>query len=126
MGKEKVRLNKGEYVFCSIDDINKISKPNIIAYIKERHGFSVIISKNEAIRKKLSFYFISAWITLQIDSTLDSVGLTSTFSKALSDEKISCNVIAGYHHDHVFVPFAEKDKAMKVLSDIFNSKNYSL
>ena len=123
MDKKKVILNKGEYVFCSIIDINKISMSNIICSFKESEGYSIIISKEEATINNLPFYFISAWITLNIDSKLDSVGLTSSFSRELSKAGISCNVIAAYLHDHIFVPYIDKHKAMKILSDMYESQN---
>ncbi len=123
MDKKKVILNKGEYVFCSIIDINKISMNNIICSFKESEGYSIIISKEEAKKNNLQFYFVSAWITLEIDSTLESVGITSAFSKKLTKAGISCNVIAAYHHDHIFVPYLDKHKAMKILSDMYESRN---
>ena len=123
MDKKKVILNRGEYVFCFIEDINKININNIICSFKESEGYSIIISKEEAIKNNLPFYFVSAWITLEIDSTLDSVGITSAFSKKLTKAGISCNVIAAYHHDHVFVPYLDKHKAMKILSDMYESGN---
>ena len=121
MDNKKVILNKGEYVFCSIIDINKISMNNIICSFKESEGYSIIISKEEAIKNNLPFYFVSAWITLEIDSTLDSVGLTSSFSRELTNAGISCNVIAAYHHDHIFVPYKKRLKAVKILSDMYKS-----
>ena len=123
MDKKKVILNRGEYVFCFIEDIDKISMNNIICSFKESEGYSIIISKEEAIKNNLPFYFVSAWITLEIDSTLDSIGLTSAFSKKLTKAGISCNVIAAYHHDHIFVPYLDKHKAMEILSDMYESQN---
>tara|TARA_B100000886_G_scaffold125965_1_gene84896 strand:+ start:1368 stop:1742 length:375 start_codon:yes stop_codon:yes gene_type:complete len=123
MKQKKVNLNIGEYVFCSIKVINKNNFNNIICYFKESKGYSIIISKEEAIKNNLPFYFVSAWITLEIDSTLDSVGLTSAFSKELTKAGISSNVVAAYHHDHIFVPYEKKLKAMKILSDMYDSKN---
>ncbi len=123
MDKKKVILNEGEYVFCSITDINKISIDNIISSFKESEGYSIIISKEEAIKNNLPFYFVSAWITLDIESTLDSVGLTSVFSKKLKKAGISCNVVAAYHHDHIFIPYQERLKAIKILSDMYESQN---
>ena len=122
MGHEKVKLNRGEYVFCSIDNLKKIDMSNVIATFKETEGHTLIILKNEAIKNNLSFYFISAWITLGIDSSLDSVGLTSAFSTKLAKAGISCNVVAAYNHDHIFVPYKKKDKVMKILCDMFESE----
>ena len=121
MKQKKVNLKIGEYVFCSIKDINKNNFNNIICYFKESKGYSIIISKEEAIKNNLPFYFVSAWITLEIDSTLDSVGLTSSFSGELTNAGISCNIVAAYHHDHIFVPYKERHKAVKILSDMYKS-----
>ena len=118
MDKKKVILNKGEYVFCSIIDINKISMSNIICSFKESEGYSIIISKEEATINNLPFYFISAWITLNIDSKLDSVGLTSSFSRGLTKAGISCNVIAGCKHDHIFVNYDKRELAINVLKKL--------
>lgn len=118
MKQKKVNLHKGEYVFCFINEINI---NNIICSFKEPKGYSIIISKEDAIKNNLQFYFVSAWITLEIDSTLDSVGLTSAFSKKLTKAGISCNVVAAYNHDHIFVPYKKRLKAVKILSDMYES-----
>ena len=123
MDQKKVKLNNGEYVYCSVNDLKNTKNIDIICSFKESEGYSIIISREEAIKNNLPFYFISAWITLDIESTLDSVGLTSSFSKKLKKAGISCNVVAGYHHDHIFVPYQERLKAMKILSDMYESQN---
>ena len=41
MDKKKVILNKGEYVFCSIMNINKININNIICSFKESKGIQL-------------------------------------------------------------------------------------
>ena len=121
MDQKKVNIHEGEYVFCFIEDIDKINITNIICSFKESKGYSIITSKEEAINNNLPFYFVSAWITIEIDSTLDSVGLTSAFSKKLTKAGISCNVVAAYHHDHIFVPYNKRLKAVKILSDMYES-----
>ncbi len=54
-------------------------------------------------------------ISLTIHSDLAAVGLTAAFSAALAQEGISCNVIAGMHHDHLFVPWDRRDDALRAL-----------
>ena len=48
-------------------------------------------------------------------SDLQAVGLTAAFASALGDAGISCNVVAGLHHDHIFVPVAQATQAVDVL-----------
>jgi hypothetical protein len=69
-----------------------------------------------ADRLKFDYSFIFSWITLIVHSSLEAVGLTAAFSKALSDNGISCNVVAGYFHDHIFVAQKETENAMNILS----------
>ena len=63
-------------------------------------------------RPGLSYGFVAAWITLQVRSPLYAVGLTAAVSAALAASGVSGNVIAGYHHDHLHVPF---DRAQATL-----------
>ena len=43
------------------------------------------------------------------------MGLTAAVSTALAGAAISCNVLAGFHHDHLFVPADRADEALDVL-----------
>ena len=45
-----------------------------------------------------------ARITLEVHSSLAAVGLTAAVSTALAEAQVSANVVAGYFHDHIFVP----------------------
>jgi uncharacterized protein len=56
-----------------------------------------------------------ARISLTVHSDLAAVGLTAAFATALGAEGISCNVIAGYHHDHLFVPWDRRADALAAL-----------
>ncbi|MEM0935503.1 MAG: ACT domain-containing protein [Pseudomonadota bacterium] len=54
-------------------------------------------------------------ITLNVHSALDGVGLTAAVAEALASADIPCNVIAGFHHDHLFVPAGDADRAVAIL-----------
>jgi hypothetical protein len=56
-----------------------------------------------------------ARITLQVHSVLDGVGLTAAVATTLAQAGIACNVVAGYHHDHLFVPWDRRDEALERL-----------
>ena len=62
-----------------------------------------------------------ARITLMVHSALEGVGLTAAVSGALAGAGIACNVVAGYHHDHLFVPWERRDEALEVLQRLSQS-----
>lgn len=59
-----------------------------------------------------------ARITLTVHSALDGVGLTSAVAGALAERGIACNVVAGFHHDHLFVPWERRHEALAALADL--------
>ncbi len=108
--------NMGDFVFCVINDLSKINLNNIILLFREKEGFTIVLEQQIADSLKLEYTFIGAWITLSFHSALNAVGLTAAFSKALSEHDISCNVIAGFYHDHIFVEKKDANKAMIILN----------
>ena len=116
-GMEPV-LNEGDYVFTSVSNIELIPRAITICEIKEQEGVTIVLAKNDAERLGLAFEFVAAWITLNIHSSLEAIGLTAAFSSALGENDISCNVIAGFYHDHIFVDKKDKEKAMDVLRNM--------
>ena len=108
-------LNEGEYVFVTVPTTEGIARNMPICEIKEKEGITVVLRKEDAETLKLPFEFIAAWITLNVHSSLEAVGLTAAFATQLGKHQISCNVIAGYYHDHIFVDGKDREKAMEVL-----------
>lgn len=115
-------LNKGEYVFVSVPSLDLISRTETVFELKEKEGVTVVLKKSKADELNLSYYFVASWITLEIHSSLEAVGLTAAFSNELTKNDISCNVIAGFYHDHIFVDKNDGDKTIKILTRF--SKNY--
>lgn len=112
----KPTLNAGDYVFCTIKDLDQIKLSDLISVFREAEGFTVILEKETADNLHLHYTFMASWITLTVHSSLEAVGLTAAFSNALTDENISCNVVAGYFHDHIFVDRKDAEKTMTVLN----------
>ena len=114
--KLKPTLNEGDYVFCTQKDITECDFSNILMLFKEQEGITIILTQEEADRQQFAYSFIAKWITLAVHSSLAAVELTAAFSKALTEEDISCNVVAGYFHDHIFVDKKDAQKALAVLN----------
>lgn len=112
--------NPGEFVFCTIDNLSLIDTADIILLFKETEGYTVIITKELANQLQLSYSFVAAWITLTVHSSLQAVGLTAAFSGVLAQNGISCNVVAAFYHDHIFVDIVDVDKAINVLQQFTN------
>lgn len=110
-------LNTGDFVFCTVPNIDKIDLSQLVGSFKEEEGITLILSKAYADEMALEYSSIMSWITLQVHSSLEAVGLTAAFSKVLAENNISCNVVAGYYHDHIFLIKEDAKKAMEVLSD---------
>jgi len=114
-------LNPGTFAFVSVSDQNELKDVKIISSILEDEGFSAVIRETDAEALGLPVLFRAAWITLTVNSDLEAVGLTAAFAGALAKAGISCNVVAGAWHDHLFVPVEQAEKAMKVLKALQTS-----
>lgn len=102
----------GEFVFVTADADGFTPE----AMIREDEGTTLVLRRADADAAGLSYEFVAAWITLTVHSDLAAVGLTAAFSTALADAGISCNVLAGFHHDHLLVPADRRDDALEVLA----------
>jgi uncharacterized protein len=108
-------LNPGEYVFCHTGDRALINRVEPLLLFKEQEGYTLILEKEQADEFGFGYQFIASWITLTVHSSLEAVGLTAAFSKALADQGISCNVVAAFYHDHIFVKKESEKKALDIL-----------
>ena len=76
------------------------------ALIREDEGLTAIIAVTDGA---------FARITLMVHSALEGVGLTAAVSGVLAGAGIACNIVAGYHHDHLFVPWQRSEEALALL-----------
>ncbi len=111
-------LNPGVFVFATLADESVVDLRTVVACIREREGLSVVLAEADAIRLNIPIVFRAAWLTLSVHSDLNAVGLTAAVAATLARAGISCNVIAGTQHDHVFVPYEQADAAMTALLEL--------
>jgi len=114
----KPELNAGEYVFCLTDPKDNVRLTEALCLFQEKEGITMILTKQKADEAKLPYSATYAWITLTVHSSLEAVGLTAAVSQALTEASISCNMVAAYYHDHLFVPYTHGEKAMAALQDL--------
>jgi hypothetical protein len=114
----KPRHNAGDYVFCVVKDPGTLRPDDILLLFREEEGATVILRKARADELQLAYSFVASWITLTVHSSLEAVGLTAAFATALAQKGISCNVVAAFYHDHIFVDKKDTQKAMAVLEKL--------
>lgn len=105
----------GEWFFGTVEPHTAVQAA---ATVLESEGLSVLVDRGEAERLGIDTTHVYRWITLRVHSSLDAVGLTAAVSAQLTEHGISCNVIAGAHHDHLLVPASRLDDALAALRQL--------
>ncbi|MEL6890690.1 MAG: ACT domain-containing protein [Actinomycetota bacterium] len=85
------------------------------AMVVEDEGTTLVLRAEDAAAARLGGDIDMAWLSLTVHSSLEAVGLTAAFSRVLGDAGISCNVLAGYRHDHLLVPADRAEDAIDAL-----------
>jgi len=100
-----------QFLDLPTEDANADWIDDPFAVIREDEGVTYIVATDKAVGNEQDF----ARITLQVHSALQGVGLTAAVANALAEADVACNVIAGFHHDHLFVPWYRREDAMVIL-----------
>jgi uncharacterized protein len=108
-------LNAGVWVYVVCDGALPVPLADVVGLVREDEGVTLILAADVAEAAGLPVLFRAAWITLTVHSDLAGVGLTAAFAGALAEAGISCNVVAGAYHDHLFVAEADAGRAMAAL-----------
>lgn len=120
------QLQGDSYVFCALDAARlEELLPQCLGVFREREGISAILPHGDAERFGLEASEGFRQITLQVNSSLEAVGLTAAVARELATEGISANVVAALRHDHVFVPEADAERALQILRGLSNRAQYS-
>ncbi|UOQ74491.1 ACT domain-containing protein [Hymenobacter cellulosilyticus] len=108
----------GTYVFCTVASLTGLDLTDCLSTFRETEGITLILPQATADRLGLTYSYVAAWLTLTVHSSLAAVGLTAAFAQALARQQISCNVVAAYYHDHIFVAKNEAGQALAVLQNL--------
>jgi uncharacterized protein len=110
-------LLEGDFVFASTSAPEIIAQalPLAWASLREAEGLSLILRPEQAEALGLSASPPMRCLTLQVFSSLEGVGLTAAVAVALAEQGIACNMVAGCHHDHAFVPADRAEAALTIL-----------
>jgi hypothetical protein len=103
------------YVFAQVPEMPPGGEPGLFAVIREDEGTTLVLTRAQADQLGLAYGYLAGRITLTIGSDLAAVGLTAEVSRVLAQAGISCNVIAGLAHDHLFVDFERGPEALDLL-----------
>jgi uncharacterized protein len=110
-------LNPGRYVFTAVAGEIPAGVAAVVT-VAEPEGLTVVLPQQDADAVGLAYEYVAGWITLRVHSALEAVGLTAAVARELADVGMSCNVVAGFHHDHLFVPYARAAEAVALLEDL--------
>lgn len=113
-------LRPGRFVFVTVPQAPEGIAA--VAMVSEDEGVTLVLDQAQADRLGLAYHFVAAMITLRVHSSLEAVGLTAAVAGALTAAGISCNVIAGYFHDHLFVPIETTATAMAALRALMTAE----
>lgn len=113
-------LDDASYVFCTglSDRQAAAARDTALGWFVEDEGLSLILSAERARELGCSDGQVMRRIVLTVHSALDGVGLTAAVASKLAEAGIACNMVAAYHHDHVFVPKADADRALALLREL--------
>lgn len=111
-----VQRRPGVFTYIAVE----VPTPGLIAaahaMVKEGPLTTIVLPVEAAQRAGQLVTVRLAWLTLTVQSSLEAVGLTAAISERLTRENIACNVLAGYHHDHLLVPVERVDDAVSALT----------
>ncbi|MCT2399869.1 ACT domain-containing protein [Novosphingobium mangrovi (ex Huang et al. 2023)] len=112
------RLDPQRWVFCTGGPLLE----EALATFREDEGLSQILPLDAAREAGHDVSSPMMRIVLEVHSALDGTGLTAAVSGALDEAGIPCNMVAAYHHDHVFVPEGDAERAQEVLKRLQGSE----
>jgi uncharacterized protein len=111
-------LVPGVFVFVTLPERALPSDLTPRMVFQEAEGPTLIVLKSEAEAEGLAYEFPCRMITLNVHSALEAVGFMAVIATVLAREGMGVNPVAGFYHDHLFVPDGREQDALRILSQI--------
>jgi hypothetical protein len=116
------QLHPETFVYCCFPDFTLPAGLNPIGTFREAEGLTAIVEQSQAEQADVPHVFEARLITLTVHSSLEAIGFLAIVATRLAEAGISCNAMAAFHHDHVFVPKARADEAMALLAALASAE----
>lgn len=109
------KLVDGIYVFATIPDgsVPKDIMPRMM--FREAEGITLVLLKSDAEARGLACEFPCRMITLEVHSSLEAVGFMARIATELARHDMGVNPVAGFFHDHLFIPDGREQDALRIL-----------
>ncbi len=113
-------IHKKQFCFVCINGAKYGEHSHLcpLASFEEAEGLTLVIPRDIARASGYADAPAFSCITLNVHSSLAAVGLTAAVSGQLADAGISVNMIAGYYHDHLFIPEADSTRALLIVQQM--------
>ncbi|TWU47135.1 ACT domain-containing protein [Rubripirellula reticaptiva] len=120
----QLELHEGEVVYCTVKPARM--KPafeaepllSAVCQFQDPEGLTLIVSRADAEAHGFEYTYSCRMITLRIHSSINAVGFLASVTEPLAKRRITGNAISAYFHDHLLVPIASADEAMRLFSEI--------
>lgn len=107
------------FIFCTLaESVANPLIPQTLGFFREVEGVTLILEKEVALAHQIQFRGEWAKITLTVHSSLEAVGFLAAISQPLAAAGISTNVISAFYHDHLFVQWDRREKAIEILNQL--------
>ncbi|MEM8560150.1 MAG: ACT domain-containing protein [Bacteroidota bacterium] len=110
-------LHDGTFVFVTVPtrSFALAAETRPVAAVMEAEGLTLVLPQAQADALRFGYGTVFRQLTLTVHSSLDAVGLTATVATRLAAHGIPANVVAGFYHDHLFVPHDRAEEALAAL-----------
>lgn len=117
----KVSCDDVSYGFVSVENTQFKFEDGMIGTFQEKEGVTIIATNEYLAKNGLQPEALFAKLTVEIETSLQLVGLTAALATKLSENNIAANVISGYFHDYIFVQYEVREKALEFLNSLKES-----